>query len=119
MQLLKSKDPIALKVAAGNMTGASGELKADLVGQVGSLGVAEGPACVVLSTEQLSEVKQGDILVAANVWQSWSPVFALIKGAVVDRGGVLSNAATLGREYGIPVVINVISGTSNSNLQSR
>jgi CheY-like chemotaxis protein len=31
---------------------------------------------------------------------------------VTDRGGTLSNWASVGREYGIPVVTNVIEGTS-------
>ena len=36
----------------------------------------------------------------------------MIRGVVVDRGGSLSHAAIVGREYGIPVVMNVFEGTT-------
>lgn len=110
--LMKSKDPMLLKIAVGREAGARPDLKADLVGQVGSTGVAEGPARVIFSVEQLEEVQQGDILVAPTTYTTWTPVFALIKGAVIDRGGALAHAAIVGREYGIPVVINVVDGSS-------
>lgn len=35
----------------------------------------------------------------------------IIKGVVVDRGASLSHAAIVGREYGIPVLMNVFVGT--------
>ena len=35
-----------------------------------------------------------------------------VKGVVVDRGGALSHAAIVGREYGIPVVMNIFEGTT-------
>ena len=47
-------------------------------------------------------VKEGDILVAASTSPSWTPIFSMIKGVVVDRGASLSHAAIVGREYGIP-----------------
>jgi phosphohistidine swiveling domain-containing protein len=36
----------------------------------------------------------------------------MIKGVIVDRGASLSHAAIVGREYGIPVVMNVFEGTA-------
>ena len=103
--LVQSKDPMIVKVAVGRDAGAGAkDLKADLVGQVGSTGVAEGPARVIFSVEQRGEVQEGDILVAPTTYTTWTPAFALIKGAVVDRGGALAHAAIVGREYGIPVV---------------
>jgi len=50
-------------------------------------------------------------LVAVNTAPSWTPVFHLIKGAVIDRGGSLAHAAIMGREFGLPIVINVLNGT--------
>jgi hypothetical protein len=57
--LVKSNDPIALKVVVGAMPVERPELKADLYGICGSAGVAEGPARVILSEEQLGEVQEG------------------------------------------------------------
>ena len=110
--LVKSNDPIALKVVVGSMPQVRPELKADLYGTCGSPGVAEGTARVIFSEDELHLVKEGDILVAASTSPSWTPIFSMIKGVVVDRGASLSHAAIVGREYGIPVVMNVFEGTA-------
>ncbi|MBI5445340.1 MAG: phosphoenolpyruvate-utilizing protein [Deltaproteobacteria bacterium] len=110
-EIMKSNDPIFLKVVVGSMPVVRPELKADLHGTCGSPGVAEGIARVVLQEEQLSEVQPGEILVAAATSPSWTPVFSFIAGVVVDRGASLSHAAIVGREYGIPVLMNVFTGT--------
>ena len=119
MALVQSKDPIALKVVVGAMPVVRAELKADLHGTCGSPGVAEGPARVITSEEQLAEVQPGEILVAATTSPSWTPVFSFIKGVVVDRGASLSHAAIVGREYGIPVLMNVFVGTETIRTGQR
>jgi phosphoenolpyruvate synthase/pyruvate phosphate dikinase len=95
------------------------ELNADLYGICGSGGVAEGPARVILEEAQLDEVQPGDILVAASTAPSWTPVFGLLKGVVVDRGASLSHSAIVSREYGIPCVINVFEGTKKITTGQR
>ncbi|MBI5017612.1 MAG: phosphoenolpyruvate-utilizing protein [Deltaproteobacteria bacterium] len=117
--LVRSNDPIALKVVVGSMPVARPELKADLQGICGSPGVAEGIARVILTEDQLSEVQPGDILVAATTSPSWTPVFSFIGGVVVDRGASLSHAAIVGREYGIPVLMNVFVGTQKIKTGDR
>lgn len=104
-------DPIFYKALMGSMPTPNPDLKADLYGVIGSCGVAEGYARVVHSEKDLREVQPGDILVAANTAPSWTPVFHLIRGAIIDRGGSLAHAAVVGREFGIPVVLNVLDGT--------
>ncbi len=108
--LVKSNDPIALKVVVGSMPQVRPELKADLYGSCGSPGVAEGIARVILSEDELHLVKEKDILVAASTSPSWTPVFSMISGVVVDRGA---------REYGIPVVMNVFEGTTKIKSGQR
>jgi phosphoenolpyruvate synthase/pyruvate phosphate dikinase len=109
--LVQSLDPIALKVVVGSMPVPKPELKADLYGTCGSSGVAEGIARVVMRDEDLPKIQKGDILVAMSTSPAWTPVFGMINGVVVDRGASLSHAAIVGREYGIPVVMNVFTGT--------
>ena len=117
--LVKSNDPIALKVVVGSMPQVRPELKADLYGTCGSPGVAEGPARVIMTEDELHRVQEGDILVAVSTSPSWTPVFSMIKGVVVDRGASLSHAAIVGREYGIPVVMNVFEGTAKIKSGQR
>ncbi len=117
--LVKSNDPIALKVVVGSMPVVRPELKADLHGTCGSPGTADGPARVIMSEDQLADVLPGEILVAATTSPSWTPVFSFIKGVVVDRGASLSHAAIVGREYGIPVLMNVFVGTQQIKTGQR
>jgi phosphohistidine swiveling domain-containing protein len=117
--LVKSNDPIALKVVVGSMPQVRPELKADLYGTCGSPGVAEGTARVIVTEDELHLIKAGDILVAASTSPSWTPVFSMISGVVVDRGASLSHAAIVGREYGIPVVMNVFEGTTKIQSGQR
>ena len=106
-------------------SGASGkpvpkpELEADLYGICGSGGVAEGPAKVIMKEEELDDVEMGDILVSGSTAPSWTPVFGLLKGVVVDRGASLSHSAIVSREYGIPCVINVFEGTKKIKTGQR
>ncbi|NTV57759.1 MAG: phosphoenolpyruvate-utilizing protein [Deltaproteobacteria bacterium] len=117
--LVQSMDPIALKVVVGSMPQVRPELKADLYGICGSPGVAEGTARVIMTEDELHLVQEGDILVAATTSPSWTPVFSMIKGVIVDRGASLSHAAIVGREYRIPVVMNVFEGTAKIKSGQR
>jgi pyruvate,water dikinase len=80
-------------------------------GIVGSPGFAEGFARVILDVEQLADVQDGEILVAPFTSTSWTPVFGRIAGAVTDIGGVMSHAAIVAREYGLPAVLGTGSAT--------
>jgi phosphohistidine swiveling domain-containing protein len=117
--LIALRDPIFFKAILGTMPDAKPELKADFYGVTGSPGIAEGPARVIMNEKQLVQVQEGDILVAANTAPSWTPVFNLIKGAVIDIGGSLCHAAIVAREFGIPLVVNVMEGTRKIKTGQR
>jgi phosphoenolpyruvate synthase/pyruvate phosphate dikinase len=109
--VLESLDPLALKVVIGATPVARRDLKADLFGVSGSSGVVEGIVKVVRTEAELRKIQRGDSLVAPMTVSSWMPVFFLLGGVIVDRGGSLSHAAVTGREFGIPVVMNTFEGT--------
>ncbi|MGG7565197.1 PEP-utilizing enzyme [Rhodovulum sp. DZ06] len=88
----------------------SGEA-AGIEGMAGSPGVVEGVARVLRSPDQLSELQKGDILVTPVTAPSWAPVFGKISAAVTDIGGMMSHAAIVCREYGLPAV----TGTGNAS----
>ena len=56
-------------------------------------------------------MKRGAILVAPATDPSWTPLFTLASGVIVEVGGVLSHASTVAREYGIPALANVKHAT--------
>ncbi|WP_430333706.1 PEP-utilizing enzyme [Rhodococcus sp. ACT016] len=84
-----------------------------LRGMAASPGVVEGIARVITSSDELSLVQDGEILVAPVTAPSWGPIFGKIKATVTDIGGMMSHAAIVCREYGLPAV----TGTGSASTQ--
>ncbi len=74
-------------------------------------GMVEGSAVVVLDVREADRVRAGDILVTRQTDPGWATVFFLIKGLIIERGGMLSHGAIIAREYGIPAVVGVPEAT--------
>ena len=70
-------------------------------------GQATGIARVLQSSDELHRLAPGEILVCESTSPNWTPAFGRIAGAVCDGGGMLSHAAIVGREYGVPTVTAV------------
>jgi pyruvate, water dikinase len=87
-----------------------------LNGAAASPGLVEGPARVVKSVDQISDVREGEILVCSITSPAWAPIFSKIKAAVTDIGGVMSHAAIVCREYGLPSVVG--TGRATSQIRS-
>ena len=86
-----------------------------ITGMAASPGVVEGPARVITHADQLGEVQEGEILVATITAPSWGPIFGKIRATVTDIGGMMSHAAIVCREYGLPAV----TGTGNGSTTIR
>lgn len=83
----------------------SGEVTGDgLSGTPINRGTYTGPARVVASLDQIGRIVEGDILICTATDPGWSPVFLVIKGLVMETGGLLSHGSSLAREYGIPAI---------------
>ena len=54
----------------------------------------------------------GEILVGHSTDPSWTPLFLTAAGIVMERGGPLSHAAIVAREFGVPAVLNVKGATA-------
>ena len=76
-----------------------------LRGTPASSGVVEGVARVVHGIDQMDTVQQGEILVAPTTNPSWTPVFSRISACVADGGGMMSHAAIVCREHGVPAIV--------------
>jgi phosphohistidine swiveling domain-containing protein len=83
-----------------------------LSGAGASPGVAEGTARIVALPEDFARVQAGDVLVAATTTPAWTPLFGSIAALVTDTGGILSHAAVVAREYGIPAVVGATGATA-------
>jgi pyruvate,water dikinase len=70
-------------------------------------GSVTGSAAVLTDVVECGVLKPGDILVTRQTDPGWGPAFLLIRGLVLERGGMLSHGAILAREYGIPTVVGV------------
>jgi len=117
--LMPSGDVIAIKIVVGEMPEPKPELNADLFGICGCAGEAEGTARVVVSYDDLKQVQPGDILVCPGTNPAWTPVFGIVNGVITDRGGTLSHAAIIGREYGVPTIVNTFEGTATIRSGQR
>ncbi|HUO73156.1 MAG TPA: PEP-utilizing enzyme [Solirubrobacteraceae bacterium] len=87
----------------------------ELNGAPASPGVVEGVARVVKSVHEIADVRDGEILVCSITSPAWAPIFSKITAAVTDIGGVMSHAAIVCREYGLPSVV----GTGRATAQIR
>ncbi|MBF0548515.1 MAG: hypothetical protein HQM08_29050 [Candidatus Riflebacteria bacterium] len=74
-------------------------------------GIKEGIARVVPSFEGIDRIRRNEILITKFTDPGWTPVFHMLGGVVTETGGVLSHAAVISREYGIPAVLNVTNAT--------
>ncbi|HKN93658.1 MAG TPA: PEP-utilizing enzyme [Thermoleophilaceae bacterium] len=84
----------------------------EVVGAPASPGIMEGPARVIRTIDELADVREGEILVTGSTSPAWAPIFSKIKATVTDVGGVMSHAAIVCREYGLPAVVGTGRATS-------
>lgn len=82
-----------------------------LAGLCVSPGRVEGEVVVILDPAHFASMKRGAILVAPATDPSWTPLFTLASGVIVEIGGMLSHASTIAREYGLPALANVKHAT--------
>lgn len=84
----------------------------ELNGAAASPGTVEGVARVVRTLAELADVRDGEILVCGSTSPAWAPIFSKIQATVTDVGGVMSHAAIVCREYGLPAVVGTGRATS-------
>ena len=107
-------DPVLIEIFGLNdhflkavkAAGEGGDIRT-LTGVPASKGKARGIARVFNDADELHRLTPGDILVCESTSPNWTPAFAKIAACVCDGGGMLSHAAIVGREYGVPTVTAV------------
>src|SRR5207245_9877833 len=82
-----------------------------LRGLAASRGVYEGPARRVSDPSEFARIVQGDVLVTESTSEAFNILLPLLGAIVTDSGGLLSHAAIVAREYGIPGVVGTREAT--------
>ncbi len=83
-----------------------------ITGEPASPGLASGPVRLVRGPADFPKVQPGDVLVCRNTDPAWTPLFTIASAVVTETGGVLSHAAIVAREVGIPAVLAVPRATT-------
>jgi pyruvate,water dikinase len=91
----------------------------ELSGAAASPGEVEGPARVVRGLGDLDTIRAGEILVCTVTSPAWAPIFSKIAATVTDIGGIMSHAAIVSREYGLPAVVGTGTATSRITTGQR
>jgi pyruvate,water dikinase len=76
-----------------------------------SRGTARGIAHIAHTIEEAVSAEPGSILVCPFTDPGWTPVLGRVAAVVTENGGLLSHAAVICREYGIPAVLGVPGAT--------
>lgn len=92
------------------------EVTNKLKGMAASPGTVEGVARVINNPDELGQLQEGEILVTRVTAPSWAPVFGKIKATVTDIGGMMSHAAIVCREYGLPAVTG--TGSASTTIKT-
>lgn len=112
MPLLMRESELPTLIRAAALRGGWKADVGELTGQTVSPGCVEGEVVVVRDPGDFDLMKRGAILVAPASDPSWTPLFTLASGVIVEIGGVLSHASTIAREYGLPALANVKHATN-------
>jgi pyruvate,water dikinase len=82
--------------------------RADILRGTGACGGAyRGVAAVLEDAREAANLPSGSLLVTRQTDPGWAAVFFVVRGLVVERGGMLSHGAIIAREFGIPCVVGV------------
>jgi phosphohistidine swiveling domain-containing protein len=82
-----------------------------LTGIACSSGVFEGTCRVITELSDTNRLNKGEILITKFTDPGWTPTLSKAAAVITEVGGVLSHAAVISREYGIPAVLNIPNAT--------
>ncbi|MCD6452963.1 MAG: phosphoenolpyruvate synthase [Dehalococcoidales bacterium] len=101
-------------IKEGRASGTEPEIKAPVLlsGVAASPGIASGPVKIILNTNQINRVSNGDILVTEMTTPDFVPAMKRATAIVTNRGGRTAHAAIISRELGIPCVVGVEQATT-------
>lgn len=91
---------IAVEIKEGN-----------LLGSPVSSGVVKGKARIMMLPNE-GTLQTNEILVCPATDPSWTPLFQIASGLVMEIGGMMTHGGVVAREHGIPAVVSVADATT-------
>ncbi|MGE5297988.1 MAG: phosphoenolpyruvate synthase [Acidobacteriaceae bacterium] len=73
--------------------------------------IGQGKAHFIKDASQISEFRQGEVLVTEITDPDWEPIMKMASAIVTNAGGRTSHAAIVSRELGIPAVVGCGNAT--------
>lgn len=89
-----------------------------IIGSPVSPGFIEGTVRVVRDPGKAG-LQPGEIMVCPGTDPSWTPLFLVAGGLVMEVGGMMTHGAVVAREYGIPAVVGVHQATTRLETGMR
>ena len=83
----------------------------EVKGKIVSKGIAKGPAKIVMCKEDLSKVKDGDVLIAPMFAINYLIAIHKVAAFVTDEGGATAHASIIGREMKKPCIVGTKHAT--------
>ncbi len=82
-----------------------------LKGLGASPGIGVGKVKIVLSSDEIDKVEEGDVLVTTMTTPDMVPAMRKASAIVTDEGGLTCHAAIVSRELGVPAVVGTEKAT--------
>jgi pyruvate,water dikinase len=67
--------------------------------------IGQGQANVILSVSNITQFKDGDVLITNRTDPDWEPIMKKASAIVTNQGGRTCHAAIIAREMGIPAIV--------------
>ena len=84
----------------------------ELQGDIAFRGTYRGRVVIVTTPEEINKVQKGDILVSPMTDPYYVAAMVRAGAIVTDEGGILSHAAIVSRELGVPCIVGTGNATS-------
>ena len=81
--------------------------------------IGTGIARVILDSENMHEVRPGDVLITDITDPDWEPVMKTASALVTNRGGRTCHAAIIARELGIPAIVGCGDATEKIRMNQK
>jgi len=117
-EYIKKGDLVVLTAGSpSGVTGSTNLIKVHVVGDIllQGMGIGSKPVTgrvrVILNDEELQKVEAGEILVSRAAHKAYVPYLDRVAALITEAGGLTSDAAIMGLNLGIPVIVGAHDAT--------